>query len=64
MSSSSRIEESGTKFDGILEVNGIDKFGVATDLHTLSSYYPQGRGLTKKKVQAKLEKERKKFQTQ
>ena len=40
MSSSSMIEENGAKFDGILEVNGIDKFGVETYLHSLSTYYP------------------------
>lgn len=58
MFSSSIIEESGAKFDGIQKVKGIDKFAVATDLETRSTYYLPIKGLTKKKVQTKLTKER------
>lgn len=61
MFSSSMIEESGAKFDGIQKVNGIDKFAVATDLQTFSTYYLPIKGLTKKKIRTKLENERKKF---
>ena len=64
MSSSSMIEESGAKFDGILEVNGIDRFGVETHLHSLSTYYPPNKGLTKKKIRTKSENVKKKFKTQ
>jgi hypothetical protein len=58
---SSIIEENGAKFDGIQKVNGRDKFAVATDLQTLSTYYLPIKGLTKRKVQKKLATERKKF---
>ena len=58
---SSIIEESGAKFDGIQKVDGMDRFAVATDLQTLSTYYLPIKGLTKKKVQNKLAAERKKF---
>jgi hypothetical protein len=61
MFSSSIIEESGAKFDGIQKVDGMDKYAVATDLQTLSTYYLPIKGLTKKKVQTKLANERKKF---
>ncbi len=57
---SSIIEESGAKFDGIQKVNGRDRFAVATDLQTFSTYYLPIKGLTKKKVQNKLANERKK----
>ena len=43
------IEEGGAKFDGIQKVNGKDKFALATDLQTLSTYYLPIKGLTKKK---------------
>jgi len=55
------IEASGAKFDGIQKVDGRDRFAVATDLQTHSTYYLPIKGLTKKKVQIKLEAERKKF---
>jgi hypothetical protein len=58
---SSIIEDSGAKFEGIQKVEGRDKFAVATDLQTLSTYYLPIKGLTKKKVQIKLANERKKF---
>lgn len=58
---SSIIEENGARFDGIQKVNGMDKFAVATDLQTLSTYYFPIEGLTKKKVQNKLYRKRKKF---
>jgi len=61
---SSIIEESGAKFDGIQRVNGMDKFALATDRQTLSTYYLPIKGLTKKKVQTKLANERKKFKIQ
>ena len=64
MFSSSMIEKSGAKFDGIQKVRGIDKFAVTTDLQTLSTYYLPIKGLTKKKVRTRLENERKKFKTQ
>lgn len=64
MFNSSMVEESGAKFDGIQKVNGIDKYAVATDLQTLSTYYLPLKGITKKKVRMKLENERKKFKTQ
>ncbi|MBK7497885.1 MAG: hypothetical protein IPI19_01970 [Ignavibacteriales bacterium] len=58
---SSIIEESGATFNGIQKVDGMDKFVVATDLQTLSTYYLPIKGLTKRKVQTKLANERKKF---
>jgi hypothetical protein len=58
---SSIIEEAGAKFDGIQKVEGKNKFAVATDPQTHSTYYLLIRGLTKRKVQTKLAKERKKF---
>jgi hypothetical protein len=56
------IEEGGAKFDGIQKVNGRDKFALATDPQTRSTYYLPIEGLTKKKVKNRLSKERKKFQ--
>ena len=58
---SSIIEEAGAKFDGIQKVNGKEKFVLATDLQTQSTYYLPIKGLTKKKVKNRLFKERKKF---
>jgi hypothetical protein len=58
---SSIIEENGARFNGIQKVDGMDKYAVATDLQTLSTYYLPIKGLTKKKVQTKLANERKKF---
>jgi hypothetical protein len=55
------IEEGGAKFDGIQKVNGRDKFALATDLQTHSTYYFPIKGLTKKKVKERLIKERKRF---
>jgi hypothetical protein len=55
------IEEGGAKFDGIQKFKGREKFALATDLKTHSTYYLPIRGLTKKKVQNRLLKERKKF---
>jgi len=55
------IEKGGAKFDGIQKINGRDKFALATDPLTLSTYYLPIRGLTKKKVKNRLDKERKKF---
>jgi hypothetical protein len=55
------IEKGGAKFDGIQKINGKDKFALATDPQTLSTYYLPIKGLTKKKVQNKLFEERKKF---
>ncbi len=48
------IEECGAKFDGIQKVKGEDKFALATDLQTHSTYYLPIKGLTKKKVRNKL----------
>ena len=61
MFSSSIIEECGAKFDGVQKVNGKDKFALATDLQTRSTYYLPIKGLTKKKVKNRLYEERKKF---
>lgn len=58
---SSIIEEAGAKFDGIQKVNGKEKFVLATDLQTQSTYYLPIKGLTKKKVKNRLFRERKKF---
>jgi hypothetical protein len=58
------IEENGAKFDGIQKVKGIDKFAVATDLKTFSTYYLPIKGLTKKKVRTKLKNARKEFNIQ
>jgi len=55
------IEKGGAKFDGIQKINGRDKFALATDPLTLSTYYLPIRGLTKKKVKNRLDKERKKI---
>ncbi len=55
------IQEGGAKFDGIQKVNGKDKFALATDMQTRSTYYLPIKGLTKKKVQNRLLEERKKF---
>jgi hypothetical protein len=61
MFTASKVEKGGAKFDGIQKVNGRDKFALATDPITLSTYYLPIKGLTKKKVQNRLFKERKKF---
>ncbi len=58
---SSIIEESGARFEGIQKVDGRDRFAVATDLQTRSTYYLPIKGLNKKKVRRKLAAERKKF---
>ena len=58
---SSIIEEAGAKFDGIQKVEGKNKFVLATDLQTRSTYYLPIKGLTRKKVRTKLANERKKF---
>ena len=58
---SSIIEDSGAKFEGIQKVDGRDRFAVATDLQTRSTYYLPIKGLNKKKVREKLAAERKKF---
>jgi hypothetical protein len=63
MFNSSIIEQSGARFEGIQKVDGIDKFVVATDRQTFSTYYLPIKGLTKKKVRRKLDNERKKFGT-
>jgi hypothetical protein len=55
------VEKGGAKFDGIQKVNGRDKFALATDPLTFSTYYLPIKGLTKKKVKNRLAKERKKF---
>ncbi len=60
MFKSSIIERGGAKFDGIQKVNGKDKFALATDPQTGSTYYLPIKGLNKKKVQNRLLKERKK----
>ncbi len=57
---SSIIEDSGAKFEGIQKVDGRDRFAVATDLQTCSTYYLPIKGLNKKKVREKLAAERKK----
>ena len=62
MFKSSIIEKAGAKFDGIQKVSGKDKFVLATDLQTRSTYYLPIKGLTKKKVRTKLANERKKHQ--
>jgi len=54
------IEKGGAKFDGIQKVKGKDKFALATDPQTFSTYYFPIKGLTKKKVQNRLLEERKK----
>lgn len=61
MFKASIVEKGGAKFDGIQKVNGRDKFALATDPQTLSTYYLPIKGLTKKKVQNKLSEARKKF---
>ena len=61
---SSIIEDSGAKFEGIQKVDGRDRFAVATDLQTRSTYYLPIKGLNKKKVREKLAAERKKFKSQ
>jgi hypothetical protein len=43
------VEKGGAKFDGIQRVNGRDKFVLATVPLTLSTYYLQIKGLTKKR---------------
>ncbi len=58
---SSTIERGGAKFDGIQKVNGKDKFALATDPQTGSTYYLPIKGLTKEKVQNRLLKERETF---
>ncbi|MCK7517235.1 MAG: hypothetical protein MZV64_05685 [Ignavibacteriales bacterium] len=58
---SSIIEQSGARFEGIQKVDGRDRFAVATDLQTRSTYYLPIKGLNKKKVRKKLAAERKKF---
>ena len=58
---SSIIEQSGAKFEGIQKVDGRDRYAVATDLQTRSTYYLPIKGLNKKKVRKKLAAERKKF---
>ena len=58
---SSIIEQSGARFEGIQKVDGRDRFAVATDLQTRSTYYLPIKGLNKKKVREKLAAERKKF---
>jgi hypothetical protein len=55
------IEQSGAKFNGIQKVNGMNKFVVATDLQTLSTFYLPIKGLSKKKVLIKLANLRKNF---
>jgi hypothetical protein len=55
------VEKGGAKFDGIQKVNGRDRFALATDPLTLSTYYLPIKGLTKKKVQNRLFTERKRF---
>jgi hypothetical protein len=61
MFSSTMIEQSGAKFNGIQKVNGMNKFVVATDLQTLSTFYLPIKGLSKKKVLIKLANLRKNF---
>ncbi len=58
---SSIIEQSGARFEGIQKVDGRDRYAVATDLQTRSTYYLPIKGLNKKKVRKKLAAERKKF---
>ena len=55
------IEEGGAKFDGIQKINGRAKFALATDPKTLSTYYLPLKGLTKRKVKNRLNRERKRF---
>ena len=57
----STIERGGAKFDGIQKVNGRDKFALATDPQTGSTYYLPIKGLTKEKVQIRLLKGRERF---
>ena len=54
------VEKGGAKFDGIQKVNGKDKFALATDPLTLSTYYLPIKGLTIKKVRTRLFNEREK----
>jgi hypothetical protein len=58
---SSIIEGGGAKFEGIQKVEGKDKFALATDPQTHSTYYLLIKGLTKNKVRTKLAKQRKNF---
>ncbi|MDZ7625904.1 MAG: hypothetical protein U5J96_15850 [Ignavibacteriaceae bacterium] len=51
---SSIIKEAGAKFDGIQKVNGADKFALATDLQTHSTYYFPIKGLTKNESQREI----------
>lgn len=57
------IEKGGAKFDGIQKVNGRNKYALATDPITHSTYYLPIMGLTEKKVQNRLFEERKKFKS-
>jgi hypothetical protein len=52
------VEASGAKFEGIQKIKGKDKYAVATDRLTGSTYYLPIEKLTKKKVQTKLNRER------
>jgi len=59
------VEKAGAKFDGIQKIQGEDKYALATDLQTGSTYYISIDGLTKAIVQNKLFEEReKKFRSQ
>lgn len=58
---SSIIEDSGARFEGIQKVDGRDRYAVATDMQTRSTYYLPIKGLNKKKVRKKLAAERNKF---
>lgn len=54
------IEKAGAKFDGIQDIKGKEKYALATDLITSSTYYLPIKGLTKAIVLNKLIVERRK----
>lgn len=60
MNTKNTIEKAGAKFDGIQEIKGKEKYALATDLITSSTYYLPIKGLTKAVVQNKLIVERRK----
>jgi 2'-5' RNA ligase len=55
------VEQGGGKFDGIQKVNGEEKFALATDPETRSTFYVPLEGITPEAVKTKLEKGREKF---
>lgn len=58
------VEKGGAKFDGIKRVNGRDKFVLATDPLTLSTYYLPIKGLTKKRFRIDYSKKGKNLRSE